>query len=183
MSAYSDALLRAERAMLSSSARLRPPPGRTLADRSILVGGSRREQEPMDEAKALVRARAAAHLVTQEYTICRDRHDRLLDESDRILDACECLEARIAAAEGRLASACQTHYRDGSARQQGGEALPNSGNSVSDACEAVIPSRKHLRAFEQWVRARHLAGLADTISCLQAASYQADAHGEGDDIR
>ena len=143
------------------------------------MGGSGRKLEPLNDTMALVRARAAAQLVVHEYTICRDRHDQLLDESDQILNECEDLESCIAIAEARVAAAHLAHYQDWSVHGRVRDAPPDLGSIVSEVCEAVTPSRKHhLEVFEQQVHARHLTGIADTLNALQAASYQAGVHGE-----
>ena len=189
MSTYSDALLTAEQAMLFPSVCFRdssscaafnngsPGVGNCTSQFELNVDkwlGQKQEKKQVshaaDDMTALIRARAAAHLIAHEYIIHRDRHDRLLEESDRIHDACEDLEACIIAAEARVAKVRQTKYFQ--------VEVSEADKGMPYARETVIPTCKHLHAFELHVRAQHLAGLTDTMSYLQAASYQSGSHGE-----
>ena len=164
--------------MLLSPTCLDPPAGRTLAPSNILADDSGRKPEPTDDAIALVRSRAAARLMVHEYTVCRDQHDQLLDESDRIFEECEDLASVIAVVEARVAAAHLVRFQDWSVRRRGSHAQADSGSIVSDVDVAVAPSRKHVDIFEQRVRAQHLADIADTLNTLQATSHRADVHGK-----
>lgn len=183
MSEYRGALLLARQLMLPLEAK--PCSSSSNSEKSDL-GSQSSTHKPYNneihhaDIMAHDRALAAVNLISHEHALYKKQHDEFLDECDSLSDMCNDLEAHIVAAEARVASLRQSEYMRWSRHNSPGfneDHFPSNNNYMQDNSGILVKeSAQSLHSkfanLERNVRAQQLNTLADTLSYLQASSFQ-----------
>ena len=186
MSAYGDALLRARQLILPLD---RKPCFSSRESENDDMLNSDRATSKISSDSDIAHADALAHgrlcsavnLMTREHVIYKRRCDGFLDECDRLDDICNDLEAHILEAEARVAAVRQSQYTKWS-RNNNGPYSEHSNRASKDfvqlkrellaSASSSSSLRSKLTMLERNLCARQLHKRADTLSYLQASTFE-----------